>query len=516
MGKALYRAYRPKKLAEIVGQEHITDTLTRALEQDSISHAYLLTGPRGVGKTSIARILAYEVNKLPYDESAIHLDIIEIDAASNRRIDEIRDLKERVNVSPTSARYKVYIIDEVHMLTKEAFNALLKTLEEPPEHAIFILATTESHKVPETIISRTQRFTFKPVDRTKVIAHLKSIAKQEKITIDDDALELVAIHGDGSFRDSISLLDQVQHTSKHVTLKDVQQAIGQAPAELIEQLLTSTATHNASQIMTSLDELRIQGAQPAQIAKQLAARVRAGITDNTSTLSNHDSLRLLRQLLTVPGSHDPALALEIALYEIALDTNAPAPAQATVQVTTAPKTASNTPKPPVSDHKPEAKAAPKQPDTTKAPAPEPANTPKTATEEASIPKKTQPTEAHELTDETWPLVLEAIRGKYNTLYGICRMATANFDGNTLILTFTFQFHQKRLNDGKHQQALLNEIYELTGQNVSLKVLVDKNSTPPDANTLIKAASSTKSSSSEAPSVDLENISNIFGGAEIVE
>ncbi len=134
MAKALYRKYRSKKLSEIVGQEHITDTLSRALEKGMISHAYLLTGPRGVGKTSIARILAYEINGLPYDDEGTHLDIIEIDAASNRRIDEIRELNERIHIAPTSAKYKVYIIDEVHMLTKEAFNALLKTLEEPPPH----------------------------------------------------------------------------------------------------------------------------------------------------------------------------------------------------------------------------------------------------------------------------------------------------------------------------------------------------------------------------------------------
>jgi DNA polymerase III subunit gamma/tau len=151
MGKALYRKYRSKSLNEIVGQPHITTTLGNALKSGAISHAYLFTGPRGVGKTSIARILAHEVNELPYTDDSIHLDIIEIDAASNRRIDEIRELRERVHTAPTSAKYKVYIIDEVHMLTKEAFNALLKTLEEPPAHVIFILATTEAHKLPETL-----------------------------------------------------------------------------------------------------------------------------------------------------------------------------------------------------------------------------------------------------------------------------------------------------------------------------------------------------------------------------
>src|SRR6266404_9023936 len=183
MNQALYRKYRSKSFDEVVGQEHITKTLAHALKSSKISHAYLFTGPRGVGKTSVARILAHEVNSLPYTDESIHLDIIEIDAASNRRIDEIRDLRERVAIAPTSAKYKVYIIDEVHMLTREAFNALLKTLEEPPAHCIFILATTEAHKLPETIISRTQRFNFKPVEAGKTVTHLKTIAKREKIDI---------------------------------------------------------------------------------------------------------------------------------------------------------------------------------------------------------------------------------------------------------------------------------------------------------------------------------------------
>src|SRR6201996_9324428 len=171
MGQALYRKYRPRSLDQVAGQAHITKTLKNALDKGAISHAYLFTGPRGVGKTSIARILAHEINGLPYTDDSMHLDIIEIDAASNRRIDEIRDLRDRVSIAPTTAKYKVYIIDEVHMLTKEAFNALLKTLEEPPEHVVFILATTEVHKLPETIISRTQRFTFKPVPLEQVSAH---------------------------------------------------------------------------------------------------------------------------------------------------------------------------------------------------------------------------------------------------------------------------------------------------------------------------------------------------------
>src|SRR6266498_1480828 len=192
MGRALYRTYRSKKLAEIVGQEHITTALNHALEKGMISHAYLFTGPRGVGKTSIARILAHEINGLPYEDDSMHLDIIEIDAASNRRIDEIRDLRDKVHIAPTSAKYKVYIIDEVHMLTKEAFNALLKTLEEPPKHAIFILATTEMDRLPETIVSRCQRFDLRRIPTALISQHLAHIARQEKVKIDEAALHAIA------------------------------------------------------------------------------------------------------------------------------------------------------------------------------------------------------------------------------------------------------------------------------------------------------------------------------------
>ena len=183
MEKVLYRKYRSMDFDQIVGQDHITSTLKNALSKNKISHAYLFTGPRGVGKTSIARILAHKINNLDYELGKTHVDIIEIDAASNRKIDEIRDLRDKVHILPSQAKFKVYIIDEVHMLTRDSFNALLKTLEEPPEHVVFILATTDAHKLPDTIISRTQRFTFKPISNEDIFNHLKEISKKNKLKL---------------------------------------------------------------------------------------------------------------------------------------------------------------------------------------------------------------------------------------------------------------------------------------------------------------------------------------------
>lgn len=484
MGKALYRKYRSKSLSEIIGQEHITDTLDHALKQGMVSHAYLLTGPRGVGKTSIARILAYEVNGLPYDEEGTHLDIIEIDAASNRRIDEIRELKERVNIAPTSARYKVYIIDEVHMLTKEAFNALLKTLEEPPEHAIFILATTEAHKVPDTIISRTQRFTFKPVESTKVVAHLKDIAKNEKITIDDAALELIAAHGEGSFRDSISLLDQVRHTNEHITLPGVQQAIGQAPDELLNDLLVGVRNHDIQAIGASLASLRAHGVQAVQIARQLSKLVRHDMVVQDPRVPINQSLQLLTELLQVPALNDPGIALELALYNSALESTVESK-ESRVQ---SKKLASKAPKTEIVSEEIETEP----------------EVPQLSAQDSQLGTK-EPSGS--LDEESWQDVLATVKARHNTLYGITRMATPSFGHDKVTLVFAFAFHQKRLDDSKNRQLLQDIIAEVTGADVLIECILDKST---------EAAVMAKPEAKSMPGINLETISNIFGGAEIVE
>ena len=220
MFQALYRKYRPQTFADIVGQNHIVSVLKNAIDKNQISHAYLFYGSRGTGKTSIAKIFANEVNGNEIYQKE-NVDIIEIDAASNNGVDEVRDIKEAIKFLPTEGKYKVYIIDEVHMLTTAAFNALLKTLEEPPAHVIFILATTEIHKIPATILSRCQRFEFKNLSQEQLIDRLKYIAKEENLVIEEAAIEKIATLAKGGLRDAISILDQVSNYAEEITLNHI-------------------------------------------------------------------------------------------------------------------------------------------------------------------------------------------------------------------------------------------------------------------------------------------------------
>lgn len=311
---ALYRKYRPTKLDEVIEQPQVTDILAAMAKTGNFAHAFLFTGQRGTGKTTVARILAHLVNGLDYNDNinSSDIDIIEIDAASNNSVDDIRNLRDSINLAPMKSKYKVYIIDEFHMLSKAAFNALLKTIEEPPEHAIFILATTELQKVPVTILSRVQRYHFRPLAPELLAKHLRTIADKEHIDIDDQALLLVAKCGGGSVRDSITILDQLSSSNSKITKSTVEEVLGMISSEQIGGLVQKIADHDSKGIITDIQNMLADGVSVQSLVNQIVSFLAE------ASINAPELYVIINQLLDTPKSAMPEQKLIAVLVEASL------------------------------------------------------------------------------------------------------------------------------------------------------------------------------------------------------
>ena len=325
MSQTLYRKWRPSQWDQIIGQEHITSTLQNAIKAERVAHAYLFAGPRGTGKTSTARILAKAVNCLDADLSqrpcdkcehcqAInkgrYLDLIEIDAASNTSVEDVRDLREKINFSPNTGRYKVYIIDEVHMLSTAAFNALLKTLEEPPSHAIFILATTEIHKIPATVHSRCQRHEFRRIPVAELVKQLVRVAKAENIDIEPEALQLIARQATGSMRDGISLLDHLSSAKERVTLEFAERILGTVANQSVIELIDCSITQDAQRGLQIIQKTLDAGSDPRIFSRQVVDYLRSVILVK---MGNADQIDTTKEILIEIKRHAQQVSTDFLL-----------------------------------------------------------------------------------------------------------------------------------------------------------------------------------------------------------
>ncbi len=529
--QALYLKYRPQTFEEVVGQEPITRTLRNALRHGKVRHAYLFTGPRGTGKTTTARLLAKAVNcQAPVDERPCNkcstclainegrlLDLIEIDAASNRGIDEIRDLREKVGFRPSEGEFKVYVLDEAHMLTDPAFNALLKTLEEPPPHVIFALVTTDPHKIPATIASRCQRFDFGRIPVQAIVDCLAGIAAQEGVTVEREALAFIAHHSTGALRDAISFLDQMTSYGDEITLDQAKMVLGAVASESAARLATHLVDGDLAGGLDLLNRAIGDGADPRQFGREaieylrglllvregagtrllrataeqaaemeaLARRVSVEQLLRWLRLFNEAVTDLKRGLQTVPQ-----LPLEMALVDAILGPPAaPSPAQAVRQGPVLYQTASPAVSQPATlqpKARPSQAAEPGAPDA--APVTAPADT-ASSEDEAHVAGQhgsAEQSPAGALTlaqvEQAWAMVLHAVRQRNPATEGALRTQCkpVEVSGNEVIVTYPFPFLREKLVDPQRKDEIQDAMAEVLKVNCRIKLVKDSEYVPDPA------------------------------------
>ncbi len=481
MRQALYRKYRSNSLSDVVGQDSIVKTLTNSIKDSKISHAYLFVGPRGVGKTSVARIFAHQINNLEYKLEDNHLDIIEIDGASNRGIDEIRDLREKSTIAPSYAKYKVYIIDEVHMLTLPAFNALLKLLEEPPAHVIFILATTDVGKVPETIISRTQKFIFKPHEIPTIVSRLNYIAKKEDIVVSEDALSLIAELSEGGLRDAINILDQLSSMSKNIKVNDVSELIG-LPSEKEVNFIIDGVLHktlNTNKVFTKIDELANSGTDIKVLVSSMIKNMKNRlIDDNIEPSEAKIIIKLIWKLLEIGNKPYFKDYLKIILSEELLDIDKPVNQYSDKKIKQIPDML-------VKDNSKKDASIVKLD--------------KTVTEKVDI-------------KSVWDQLLKNLKNSHTTLYSTLMMSKVSFiDEDTVEVMFRYKFYSNQLNNSKNFKIISDILTELGASNIKIissfdkELVLEKNQ--PEDNDIISDTKAT---------IDTKEVFEVFKGAEFFQ
>jgi len=475
---SFYRRYRPQNFNNLVGQDHITTTIQNGLKAGHPAHAYLFCGPRGTGKTSTARLLAKAINCLNLSEDAEPcdkcemcesirdgnlIDLIEIDAASNRGIDEIRELKDKINFAPTRAKNKIYIIDEVHMLTKEAFNALLKTLEEPPSHVYFVLATTESHKVPETIISRCQRFDFKRITKKTISTRLMYIAQMEEIEAEEAAVEAIAHSADGGLRDAIGLLEQLTTEGK-LEFERVRAVLGITGITVIESFYKHLKNNETNEALGIIQDLYSQGSDLVQFTKDFLEHLRLEMLKATK---NEDSAEVSYALNTADIFQDAYNKLKITtIPQLPLEMSVIKTTMHTADIRVAP-----------------AKAQPKTPPVRKHSGIKP-NKAENQTEKE--------TEKIPLTityvKENWPRVLELIKTPFVRM-SFKAGKPIGVEHNEITIEFDSKFHREQVDNTENKVEIENAIAQIfedpakvkyTVAEVKLSAPAPENKTDPDS------------------------------------